>query len=468
VVVRFIAYMLLLLAGACGGRSSSLQTLEKLYQRDFERAKGRTSTIIFVPGIMGSELHDTRDGHVVWGTFWNGGAWEDTLRDFALPFAVDQPVGEIRDSIEPGGELLVVHLDVAGREIAARGYPGLFEGLIQSLAEHGAHHTPDAIGIEDLEAGRDPIIGFGYDWRRDIASEAQRLHELVEVASQERFRRTGNPRVDIVAHSMGTLLVRWYLQYGTSPVPEDGSLPELTWAGVEYVERVLLVGAPNLGEASVLEILHHGAQAHHMLPTYPPAVVATFPSGFELLPRPWDRRVVWSDDGEPVDLYDVALWEKLRWGPFREDQDEALQTLMPQAKTRSERLAIMRKHMAAMLAHAHGFHRALDRPAHPPEGLRIHAFVGDAHGTRAVLSVDRATGEMEWIRTEPGDGTTTRTSALGQPSSDPKASPTLIADSVHFIEAEHLPMVGDRRFLDQAMYLLLEAPDPPARESREP
>lgn len=467
-LVRVLACMLLLPLGACGARSSSLRTIEQLYAHDIERAQGRASTIIFVPGIMGSELHDTRDGHVVWGTFWNGGAWEDTLRDFALPFAIDQPVGEIRDSIQPGGQLLVVHLDVGGHKITARGYPGAFEGLIQSLTDHGSHHKPKAISLEDAAEGRDPIIGFGYDWRRDIASEAQRLHELVEAASKERLRRTGNPRVDIVAHSMGTLLVRWYLQYGTAPVPEDGSLPELTWAGAEHVERVLLAGAPNLGAASALEILHQGSQAHAMLPTYPPAVVATFPSGFELLPRPWDHRVVWSDDKEPVDLYDVAVWERLRWGAFREDQDTTLQVLLPESTTRSERLDLVRQHMSAVLAHTRSFHQALDRHARPPEELRIHTFVGDAHGTPAVLSVDRATGAMEWIKMEPGDGTATRSSALGQPSANPVASPTIVATSVHFNDAEHLQMVGDQEFLDQALYLLLEAPDPPGPLKSEP
>jgi hypothetical protein len=126
-LARLPAYTLPLLLIACGGRSSSLQTLDEIYRRDIERAQGRASTIIFVPGIMGSELHDTRDGHVGWGTFGQGGPWEDTLRDFALPLAIDRPVGEIRDSIEPGGQPLVARLAVAGGEIRAHGYPGTFE-----------------------------------------------------------------------------------------------------------------------------------------------------------------------------------------------------------------------------------------------------------------------------------------------------------------------------------------------------
>jgi len=373
-------------------------------------------------------------------------------------------VSELRDSLVPGGELLVVDLALASGPIHARAYPGVFEGLVKSLTDSGTHHTPEALSIEDAMAGRDPIIGFGYDWRRDMASEVERLHEVIVVASEERRIRTGNPRVDIVAHSMGTQLVRWYLQYGTAPVPTDGSLPELTWAGVRYVERALLVAAPNLGEARALEVMLHGAEEHPLLPTYPPAVLATFPGAFELLPRPRDKRVVWADNGEAVDLYDAALWEALKWGPFAEDQDEALRALLPEVTTRSERLALVRKHMTACLEHARHFHEALDRPAPPPPEVQIHSFVGDGHPTPAVLRVNRRTGKVKWARMEPGDGTATRTSALGQSLADPHGLPTITPDSVHFSGAQHLPIVGDPLFINQALYLLLEAPDPPAPE----
>lgn len=457
-------FIAIALAVGCAGRSASLTKIADVYQPDIERARARSSTIVFVPGIMGSELHDSRDGHVVWGTFWAGGAWDDTLRDLALPLAIDRPVSEVRDSLVPGGQLLVVDLALASGPIHARAYPGVFEGLVKALTESGTHHTPEALTIQDAMSGRDPIIGFGYDWRRDIASEVQRLHEVIVAASEERRLRTGNPRIDIVAHSMGTQLVRWYLQYGTSPVPSDGSLPELTWAGVRYVERVLLVGAPNLGEARTLEVMLHGAEEHPLLPTYPPAVLATFPGAFELLPRPRDKRVVWADNGEAVDVYDAALWEALHWGPFADDQDEALRALLPGVATRSERLALLRKHMAACLEHARRFHEALDRSAAPPPELRIHSFVGDGHPTPAVLRVNRRTGKVKWARAAPGDGMATRASALGQSRGDPEEPPTITSHSVHFNGSEHLPMLGDPLFINQALYLLLEEPDPPAPE----
>lgn len=444
-----------------GGCARKLAVVEEAYSGDSERAKSRASSIIFVPGIMGVELHDSRDGRVVWGTFWER---EQSIQDLvrvALPFSTETPVSELYDTLEPGGQLLVANLTVGGREIHARGYPGVLEGMFQELVEGGQHRHPKAISKDDAMAGRNPIIGFGYDWRHDIATETRRFHKAVVAASEERFRRTGSRRIDVIAHSMGTQLVRWYIRYGTAPVPTDGTLPELTWAGAELIERVLLVGAPNSGSARALNVLLAGWRASVLLPRYPSAIIATFPSAFELIPRPEDQVVVWMKTGAPVPLYDVRTWEKLRWGPFADNQDEFLQVLMPERATREERLAVLRRHVGRCLSNARAFHRALDRHAEPPPHIRVHTFAGDALATKAILKVDPETGRAKWAGDEPGDGTVTRSSALGRVRSDPDAPARVQSSSVHFNGADHLSMVADPAFLDQALYLLLEAPDPP-------
>lgn len=454
-----LGLLVLLVAIGC---SRSLSSIEQTYRPDARRARSRASTIVFVPGVMGVELHDSRDGRSMWGSFSKPGDDGSQVYEIALPFSDGSPVGELRDAIVPGGELLFAEVNLGGLSVHARGYPGVLEGLFEALIEEGTHHhRVKPISMSDSERHPDPIIGFGYDWRRSIASEAERLHETVVAASEDRRRRTGNPRIDIIAHSMGTQLVRWYLRYGTASVPTDGSLPELTWAGVERIERVLLVGPPNSGSAKALMEILEGAHVNPFLPSYPSAVIATFPAAYELLPRPEDHVVVWADTREPVDLYDVEVWETLAWGPFAPDQDEALQRLMPETASREERLAILRTHVTACLRNASAFHRALDRLAWPPDSVRIHSFVGDFRETPATLRVDRVTGAVEWDQNDVGDGTVTRTSALGLRHVDLDAVPRFFPNSVHFNGAEHLAMVGDPSFLNQALYLLLEAPDPP-------
>lgn len=116
-----------------------------------------------------------------------------------------------------------------------------------------------------------------------------------------------------------------------------------------------------------------------------------------------DHVVVWADTREPVDLYDVEVWETLAWGPFAPAQDEALQRLMPETASREEPLAILRTHMTACLRNASAFHRALDRLAWPPDSVRIHSFVGDFLETPATLRVDRVTGAVEWDQNDVDD-----------------------------------------------------------------
>lgn len=447
---------------ACGGTSREAERLVRIYEPRREVAQDRVSSVVFVPGIMGSELWSPRDGHIVWGHFWrDDGPPEHALTELALPLAVDQPVTELTDEVVPGGQLLEVRLgDGELGPIRARGYPGIFEGIVEALVQEDAHHAPSALSFDEIETGRNPIVGFGYDWRHDLTAEALRLHAVLRVAAAARRQETGESRVDVVSHSMGTQLLRWYLRYGPTLLPEEGPLPEVTWAGARLVERAILLGAPNLGEAHAFEVLLEGISVSPVLPSYPPAVVGTFPAAYQLMPRMADGRVVWADDGTPVDLYDVDVWERLGWGLFGESQDEALQALLPDARDRDARLAAVRRHVARCLRQAQRFHEALDRPAPPPPELSVHLFVGDLQGTRSVLEVERETGALRWRDEEAGDGTVTRASALGERRSAPGSPPTIHPDSVHFVRSDHLDMTADPQVLDHILYLLLEAPSP--------
>jgi hypothetical protein len=363
---------------------------------------------------------------------------------------------------------MFVDVELPASELHARGYPGVFRGLLTNLVEGDTHTKEVAVSYDKEQAGLDVTVGFGYDWRRDLAAEAKRLHQTVLEASRERAARGQTARVDIVVHSLGTQLVRYWLRYGPQPLPEDGSLPELTWEGARLAEQVLLVGPPNAGAIEAVESLIRGGEVSSILPLYPAVLVATFPSMWQLLPRVEHELVVYSDTGEPVDLFDVATWEALKWGPFNKEQDRYLKQLLPDKKTREERLSALRVHVAACLAHAKQFQAAIDRPVELPPYVQVHLFAGDSHGMTSVMEVNRKSGHMEKVSEEPGDGTVTRRSTLWQ--GYPKGAagsdrPPVVFSSVHFYSAKHLDLTADPRLLDDALYLLLETPDlvaPPA------
>ena len=64
---------------------------------------------------------------------------------------------------------------------------------------------------------------------------------------------------------------------------------------------------------------------------------------------------------------------------------------------------------------------------------------------------------------EPGNGMVTRRSALHDTRVDGSSRERIVTpidwSSVHFIDRDHLNMIGTRDFADDVLYLLLQAPN---------
>jgi len=128
---------------------------------------------------------------------------------------------------------------------------------------------------------------------------------------------------------MGGLVARYYLRYGPRPLPDDGSLPPLDWAGARNVARVVLVGTPNAGSVLAMQDLIDGHRLARVLPEYPAAVLGTMPAIYQLLPRSRHGALVDAADGQrKIDLDDPALWRDMKWGLASPDQDNVLALLL--------------------------------------------------------------------------------------------------------------------------------------------
>ena len=463
---------LVLAAGAIGcGDKSEGPDLGELYNRSAQHHGPRRNPVIVIPGILGSKLVDGRDGTVVWGAFAGDYADPSTPRGArlgALPMSRGAALRDLRDDVVPNGALDRIRIDVLGLPIKLNAYANILGTLgaggyrDQQLAEAGA---------VNYGADHFTCFQFAYDWRRDNVENAQQLHRFIlarkRYIADEMRKRFGieNPRIkfDLVAHSMGGLVARYYLRYGGADLPADGSAPKITWAGAEHVARAVLVGTPSAGAVETLDRLVNGSIFAPIVPKYEAAISGTYPSMYQLLPRGRHGPVVDAETDKPIaDLYDPELWERMRWGLASPEQDRVLKVLLPDESDAAQRRQIALDHQQKCLRRAERFAAALDAPAKPPAGLSLMLFAGDREPTSAVAAADGATGEVKMVRWQPGDGTVLRSSALMDERLDGNWAPSLRSPiawrQVTFLFTDHLGMTKDAAFSDNVLYILLESP----------
>ncbi|MEC5400103.1 DUF7379 domain-containing protein [Uliginosibacterium sp. H1] len=218
--------------------------------------------VIFLPGIMGSHLELLAEGQMGDGDR----VWFDPVELF-------------------GGGLKRIRMGESSVRAEA-----LFDMFYGDLADH-------------LELGH-TVVRFPYDWRRPIPELAG---ELARVLADTLALHPSQP-VRILAHSMGGLVTRAMI----------AAHPDL-WAGTmaRPDSRFVMLGTPNngshlmvetlLGKSGTIRNLARLDMSHDLQGVLD--IVAGFPGGLQLLPRPGFR----DRAGEQRDDYfNIATWEALR------------------------------------------------------------------------------------------------------------------------------------------------------------
>lgn len=416
--------------------------------------------VIVIPGILGTRLMDHSTDRVAWGAYGPGAVQHgsaDGRRSLAVPMRMNADLISLTDDVHPDGTLDRLTL---GGGVGIKAYHNLLRALvIGGYRDEGRRPPAENEHISCFE--------FGYDWRRSNAESAVQLGLFIGEKRRfiiaERKRRGLPPReikFDIVAHSMGGLVARYYLMYGSATPPTDGSRPQVTWAGARDVRRFIQVGTPNTGSAQSLLQLKDGLSLSPFVPRFQPAVIGTIPSAYELLPRAADHPLL-DAAGRPLDPFDPAVWQRYRWGLADPDQDKFLQQLLPDNPDQADRLKIALDHQRKSLASAKAFHAALDCRYTLPTGVTMHAFVATASPTVSQVRVS-PDGSLIPIDHLPGDNTVTVRSALSRtPDDQPGPIPWT---STHTINASHMTMPVHPEFIRQLLGLLLDTD--PAAQSR--
>jgi hypothetical protein len=449
--------------------------LERIYAG--AAANPDRNPVILVPGFAGSNLV-LENGRKVWGAWFTDDSLGTGGRDGFRAFALDvdrlegpidfETVARLDDDARTDGILERAEAGALVTEFEVDVYSALVE-----LLEVAGYADPAAAGSDPVAP---PYFKFAYDWRQDNAANAVELGRFIDEAARrgrERRRAAGRPegeiRFDVITHSMGALVARYYLRYGGRDVLSEVE-PVVTWEGARTIDRLFLVAPPNLGSMKVLRDLVHG-RPHPVLADFQATMLATLVGLYQMLPR--EEHDLWVDEnGQPARLtfLDAAEWRARKWGPFAPDQSRYLEWLFPDLPDPVTRDRRMQEFMEAAFERARRFAAAVDRPADTPCPASVILFAGDADPTlaRGMVSSDGGAPRPVFEKPEnrdllePGDGTVTRASALADGRSRDNrasflASPVPWTGTV-FISDRHNSIMGNPTLQNHLLHLLLELP----------
>jgi hypothetical protein len=386
----------------------------------------RIIPVIFVPGVMGSNLKPRQQG-ARWrmDSPWTAGAWitknakqrKASLRPELMQ--VDQE-GEVPTDMKLPAEELKRR---GWGEIAAMSYGAALRWLEEHLNDFGSYHNGqraqlrrEALGAQVGEQllsedevrlsyrYRFPVHAFGYNWLDDNAQSAQalgrRIDEIIERYNHREMSH-GCPlarceKVILVTHSMGGLVARHCSEvlgyrdkiYGIV----HGVMPA---TGAAAVYRRMKAGTE--GPWHVSEVL--GADAAEVT-----AVLSSAPGPLQLLPSPeygngWLRIRAGAQEqalpqqGDPYgEIYTVrGAW----WGLC----DEELINPLNEEKDPHRRKRQMEADwnlFKAYIRKARQFHDAISQRYHP----HTHAFCGASPEHKAYGTVSWARPTAEGVSVE--------------------------------------------------------------------
>jgi triacylglycerol esterase/lipase EstA (alpha/beta hydrolase family) len=218
-----------------------------------EPPKPKRNPVIIVPGIMGSYLKEKAFplDKEIWVN-WLGYANPIDPKDEGLKELEMDGVGKAIKNL---------YVDGAIENILTEDF---YKGLIRELENDGYAENKD-------------LFVFPYDWRYDInclAGVSECADQGVDTLKNMIARvasSTGLEKVDIVAHSMGGLIAKTYIdKFGTSTIDKLVTIatPNL---GSPRVAKVLLYGdnmdIPVLNEATMKEISQNIPSVYQLLPS---------------------------------------------------------------------------------------------------------------------------------------------------------------------------------------------------------
>ncbi len=255
--------------------------------------------VVLVPGIMGSVLQ--KEGY---GDVWNvprNGLWVFEQRKNLEHLKIadeDDPDKDYIDKIKPTALVNDAYV-IPSFWKAAYGYQHISQMIAKMIEQefHEVTHQVVGGGVDRDDRQEVQFIEFAYDWRRDLTAASRLLKEWIDHKLEIWRKSHPNAKVIFIAHSMGGLVVRHYLEKR---------------GGSEFCQALITLATPYRGSVKALNYLANG---HHEFPSLDLSEqVRSFTSVYQMLPA---YPMVYVQDKYKYiqDIVHPQLnQEKVRWG----------------------------------------------------------------------------------------------------------------------------------------------------------
>ncbi|MDR4458932.1 MAG: alpha/beta fold hydrolase [Nitrospirales bacterium] len=180
--------------------------------------------------------------------------------------------------------------------------------LVYSIDVYGS--LLDRLRVSKHSGGE--VIPFTYDWRGDLMEAVHSLDALIR-----RLRDQGKKDISVVAHSMGGLIISYYLRYGT----QDINSAVETWEGAGEISRVVMAGVPFLGAMNSFRNMNYGATFGWNSSLLSYEAYASFPASYYLLPVA-DSDELLTPELKPLHgvIRNAGQWRQSAWGLLKNKQ----------------------------------------------------------------------------------------------------------------------------------------------------
>lgn len=450
--MKHSSLLLLVFLTAC--QVSNKPDLARLYQ---PQGNDHSNTpLVLIHGSLGSKLQLSENKEQV---------WPGKIND--LIFSDYKILANVIDA-----ESLSVDLSVIEPYAIFDSFSGIsiYDEIIETLSTYGGYHLSEV--TQAPKNGRNMYV-FIYDWRQDNVYNAQQLASFIDAVLK---LNPSHENLDVVAHSMGGLILRYYQRFGSKDVLADLMTPNQsisTETQANKIRHAIFLGTPQLGSVKPIDRLKAGFDFN--LRNIPVEVQISMPSIYQLLPYPNSSWLVdLNRQDVNFNLYDPESWKKQKWSIYNPEIQKRIIKAADSEENGKKEVEKLKQFFQLQLNRAEAFWQSLS----PQYEVAHEGFVilgGSCNQTLNKLIAEEKDGQLIFhheirrhlgqvqeqknILFEPGDGQVSKSSLLGliQNTQTGQTEQIIKVKYPIFVCEDHFKLTQNLTFQDNLLHVLLNS-----------